>query len=107
MSSGPHFSFYLSELMEEKGLDAEALSRQLGYRVYVPVGAWCRGDGLPSADQLPRLARILQTDPISLSVIWLISMCPELGAVLRSEVLEPRGIACPLPASAPMSLEGE
>jgi hypothetical protein len=97
MSHSPHFSKYLTDLMEMKGMDAESLSRQLGWRLYVPVAWWCRGERLPRAEDLPRLAILLQADPVSLSIVWLIAMCPELDTALRQEVLEPRGISCSPP----------
>ena len=95
MSRAILFSMYLSELMQNRKFDVLVLAKEMGYRTLVYTSSWCRGDGLPHAYELPRLAEVLQTDVVSLAATWLIAKCPELEMVLRDEVLEPRG--CYLP----------
>lgn len=91
MSGSILFSVYLNERLSARGLDKLDLGRELGYRTLVPVSRWCRGEVLPPSSNLPAIAQVLNADPVEVSVVWLISKCPELEDVLFREVLEPRG----------------
>jgi hypothetical protein len=46
-------------------------------------------------DQLPAIAKVLRTDPVSLICGWVICQLPEMEGVLRTEVLDPRGSTFP------------
>jgi hypothetical protein len=89
------FSLFLSEQLVAKDLDILTLARELGYRTLVSVDAWVDGRALPLPSELPAIAKVLDADPVEVSVIWLISQCPDLKAILEGEVLIPRGTQLP------------
>lgn len=83
------FHVFLTNRMEEIGLDQATLAKELGYRTLIHVGGWCRGNSLPKACSLWDLAVVLKADPVEVSAWWLCSKAPELERSLREDVINP------------------
>jgi hypothetical protein len=52
---------------------------------------------MPLVTDLPLLAKVLDEDPITMAMGWLIANCYELERPLRKHILEPRGVDFPDP----------
>lgn len=84
------FSTYLNDLLTARKVSPDELQYELGYRTAIAVRSWLDGQSRPPLAQLPALARVLGADPVEVIVGWIIDQVPEMEAVLRIEVLQPR-----------------
>lgn len=89
------FMNHLNDLMTAQKISAEQLQRQLNYRTPFTVRSWLDGRSRPALWELPAMTQVLDADPVELIVGWVIDQLPEMEAILRIEVLEPRGSTFP------------
>lgn len=67
---------------------------ELAHEMEVPgevARSWLYGWSAPTADQLPKLARVLAADPLDVAFGWLLDQAPELEPLLYDGILAPRG----------------
>jgi hypothetical protein len=89
------FYNHLRDLMANRKVSADHLQHELNYRTPITVRSWLDGRSRPALWELPAMARVLDADPVELIVGWVIDQLPEMEAIFRIEVLEPRGSTFP------------
>lgn len=84
------FAEYLNGRLEAKGMTISEFSKLVGYVALMHVPRWFRGEALPMASDLKKIADVLDADPVVVAAGWIISQCPDLDDVVRREVLNDR-----------------
>jgi hypothetical protein len=95
MSESILFTTYLHDLMTAHKVSADHLQHELDYRTSITVRSWLGGRSRPSLWALPAIAKVLRADPVEMVTGWVIDQLPEMEAILRIELLEPRGSKFP------------
>jgi hypothetical protein len=95
MTQSVLFATWLNDILRDRKMSPDEMQYLLDYRTPIAVRRWLDGQSRPPLWQLPALAQTLRADPVEVIVGWVIDQLPEMEAVLRIEVLEPRGSTFP------------
>lgn len=71
------FAQYVATRLVELDITADRLAEILGHKRSTTIGMWVRGDFIPDQLLLPRIAKGLEADLVTLSLKWLGAALPE------------------------------
>ena len=90
MTKPMQFLTYLHDMTNARRMTGTDLAREMELNPVV-VEEWLNGWQMPSANQLPALAKALDADPMDVALGWMIDQAPEFEVALYDGVLAPRG----------------